>query len=1051
MLLAVLLFGTVSGALVSAAEPISEYDKTKYDYSHKNAENTTLGALDVALDYLKDSGEAMLSAERDFLEKYNVLTLTYAESVTTEQVTLLYDSAERSLTVRAVPYAYQSGEKLFKWVPVSAKLGEKSLKLVDGECIFGSVGEGETVSVTFEAAIEISREDIGALINLYHDTARYVGEYDGYDDHMAAYGEYLIALRIYEEALAEYERYLAEYEEYLGELDVYLEYEESMREYWAAYEKYEEYLAALDKYGADKQSYAQYLEKLQLIKRQLKAFELVKVPMTDKRTVYSAVMGDLVDKVLENETALVEACGVDDPKIIWQAGDATERLRKLMTGYYAATDERAKYNYYLINYNNIKDSVHELVNALNKLYSYRKVRAMLIADEKDKKYIILVAQLALIANALTDGTLTDYDGKAAYGPTWKIEGTTISAILENKSYYDDKNDSSPLPEGYPAERSEPVPPTEVTKHVMPGKVAKPSCPTAVEHPGDAPETVNEPQLPEITNHFVSEILPRLPEEERRELRSAYDNGNTQSRTYPDTSYTLKPTAAVTRTVGKESVTVVFLSDTGAPIESHTVESGGRIVFESDLPFREEDEYNSYRFAGWRTALGEELLIESVTQSCEVYPYFEKAPKYYNVTWSVNGTVVTERLISDIIPECPIPTEKAGDLQYYYVFDGWDKELEPVGRDITYTAVFKRCYVVEYEGGGASVKDDGARVVCDARGEASPEASPIRIGALLELISGKRALTLVTVRGNIEFSFAETLALISHGVDAVAIESRQVGSVSNIFTVRLFSNGNEISEPLGFGAELYHNVENSGNLKLLKNGSLKNSVKMSLSDSKIAFSMESGVEYKLRPVYDLNVISDTGVMIVASNVYPEPGETVSIRTQYLSGYAPRTLEVIDKSTGENILEPDGTFRMPASDVTVRGTSVRKTYTVLFLSDGKVISSATYTHGEKVNPPTTPTKETDGNYVYTFVTWSPDVTSYITEDATYSAVWHTEPIPEKVDDGEIKLSDGVRKLLFMACCAIVIFAAGVIPCIVLTVVLGVKHKRRVNLWKMNKNAP
>jgi acyl-CoA synthetase (AMP-forming)/AMP-acid ligase II len=71
---------------------------------------------------------------------------------------------------------------------------------------------------------------------------------------------------------------------------------------------------------------------------------------------------------------------------------------------------------------------------------------------------------------------------------------------------------------------------------------------------------------------------------------------------------------------------------------------------------------------------------------------------------------------------------------------------------------------------------------------------------------------------------------------------------------------------------------------------------------------------------------------------------------------------------------------------------------------------------------------------------------------SIVWLLVPwaqdILDAIERGEIKLSDSVRKLLFMAIAAVVIFVAGVIPCIVLTVVLAVKHRRRVNLVKIDK---
>ena len=666
---------------------------------------------------------------------------------------------------------------------------------------------------------------------------------------------------------------------------------------------------------------------------------------------------------------------------------------------------------------------------------------MLIADEKDEKYIILVAQLALVANALTDAPLTDYDGKAAYGATWKIEGKTISAILENKTYYEDKNDAAPNDGGYPAEIALPtLPDYTVEEPTMPEQKQKPIPPDAVEDPGDAPSEVREPTLPVAKNHLVKEVLATLSEGERAELGLAFESGSITERERPESDHIFKTSTFISRTVGKGDVEITFISDTGEVIESHTVEKDGMVIFEADEPYRDEDEYNSYRFAGWQNADGDMISLDSVSQSCEVYPYFEKAPKYYDITWIVDGKRATERVISDVIPECPISTDKAGDLQYYYVFDGWDKPLEPVGRDITYTAVYKRCYVVSYQGGGATVTDDGDTVVCDARSCITVDDEPINIGALLEKIAGKRALTLRTVRADLSFGFAQTLSLYRLGVDSVYVDVLQSGSVSNTFSFKLLSGGSPISESILCDAQFHHNVEVVESLRLLKNSDVSSSVKFSLDGAKISFGAQSGTQYKLRPVYNISVISDTGVNVTLSKLFAEPGETVKVKTQYVYGYEAKALEVIELASGENILMPDGSFRMPKGDVAVRGTSKLKTYTVTFSSEGKIVSSEIYTHGTPVIPPDAPAKAADGKFIYTFVGWSPDITSYISADASYEAIWHTEIIPEKVDDGSIKLSDSVRSLLAMAFSAAVIFVVGVIPCIVLSIVLRTKFKKR-----------
>ena len=1023
----------------------------KYDFSHPDGNNLTLTGLEVASVYLEKYSEEFTEAERRFIAEHEVFTVTYSDAVTTEHLSLDYDSVSDTLRIKASSYSYGEGERALSWYPVSANVGGEELILTNGEAtVSGVSADGKGVTVTYRADIVITADDVGKVVNLYHDTAKYLSDSASYGSRLELFEEYLIAKRIYEDAFAVYEKYLYEYEIYLEELGLYEQYEERLAAYREDYRKYSDYLAAVEQYESDCIAYENYLEDKALIKEQLSALELLKVPMTDGRTVYSAVMGPLVDQVLENETALVDALGADKA-VIEQAGDSTELLRTLMKGYFLETDEKGKYLYYLNNYDTLTKTVNDLLDSLNKLYSYRKVRATLIADGKDKKYIILVAQLALVANALTDSTLTDYDGNVAYGDNWKIEGKTIKAILENKTYHTDMNRATPLEKGYPEEMTEPVLPNEVKMPSPPERVDEPIPPREIAHPGEAPVEVAEPLFPTVPNAFVGAILGVISESTAEQLRLAYDYGECEKHRSPTEDYLFNPEAKVTRTVGKPSVTVEFRNADGSPIESHTVEQGGRVIFEGEQPYREEDEYNSYEFRGWQTADGKLVDHRIAEESTVLYPYFEKAPKYYDITWIVDGNTVTERVVSDIIPECPLPTVKPETLGYYYVFSGWDKPLEPVGRDVTYTAVFDKLHVVAYTGGGATLFDDGETVICDARNATHLDTEPIPLTMLLERIAGKRALTLRTVRGDFEFSFTDTLLMKREGVEGVFVDVGQGGSVSNNFELRLVG-ADDLTEGIYCSASLYHNVSDIAVAKLSRKENGKNElVKCTLTESLVTFDMQLDVRYTLAPVYGIRTIADSGTTLTVSNENPEPGELVRVGIGVGAGYKLRSVEIIDLRTGEQIPLVNGSFRMPRSDVEIRSHGVIKTYTVTFVSDGKVISTVVYKHGETLKVPTAPKREADDKYTYEFLGWAPGILTEVTEDMTYIALYEKTEIPPKIDDGGIKLSDSVKHLIAAVGAVITVLIVGVIPCIILSCVLSRKHKRRVNLSKSDKKTP
>ena len=115
-----------------------------------------------------------------------------------------------------------------------------------------------------------------------------------------------------------------------------------------------------------------------------------------------------------------------------------------------------------------------------------------------------------------------------------------------------------------------------------------------------------------------------------------------------------------------------------------------------------------------------------------------------------------------------------------------------------------------------------------------------------------------------------------------------------------------------------------------------------------------------------------------------------------------------------LMPDYDFNNWTGDCKVTASFKLVEYEITFKNDdGTVLESKKVTYGEtpSYTGTTTPTKESDGQYEYTFSGWSPEITT-VTGDATYFAIYDKKEIKYKVAfvdiDGNEICSDDVGYL-------------------------------------------
>ena len=129
-----------------------------YDYSHLGSpENITLSSADILESYLS---EALSEYEREFLQRFGEISLTYSSAISTEKVSVSYDTEQAILSVSAEPYTYTAEDGDFCWAPVSVEYKGQRISFTEGGAAsFPDVTAPDAqdkVSVTYTAEIEFS-------------------------------------------------------------------------------------------------------------------------------------------------------------------------------------------------------------------------------------------------------------------------------------------------------------------------------------------------------------------------------------------------------------------------------------------------------------------------------------------------------------------------------------------------------------------------------------------------------------------------------------------------------------------------------------------------------------------------------------------------------------------------------------------------------------------------------------------------------------------------------------------------------------------------------
>lgn len=1004
-------------------------------------------------------------AEREYLKLQSGFVLSYNSHIPTSYVSTSYENGRLLVVAKDYTYTASNGTTVV-WTPISATVYDKtaafSAKPYTAEFLGISASDGDKVKVEYKTEFTVSEDTVNRLLNLsYKDAPRLEAEvkekkeayerenaeylinsekYNEYLTSLSLYNAYLFEKRIYDEKYAEYQDYISRLEQYQNDIAAYNEYVAAKDKYYQELAEYTKYLSYAELNSAKIEAYEKYRDKFDTVQLQLGIIKATKTAVTSlKRTVYSAIMGDTVTAVIDKKGDIVEVLNAD-AAVVDMAGVATENLRILLKDFFAIPDgdTEAQYHYYVTNYEGFRDNFINLLVALDNLYLTPGVRGAMIAEEKHEKYLILVAELYHIANALSDKPIKSYDGKYHFDSDYEIgmtypkdKRTGISSALENESFISDTDNATPLTDGYPIEpdvpeyrfMEEPTMPKPVPCPIELTPVSEPTEPTLVQKP----EPVNNPGK-KPREYIVPAEISLIIEE--------YNAGRINERQeYTEGHIVISPETVVLKTFfGAEQVTVTYYSNEFDSTEkqdvlySVTIEKNTYADYLGEPPVKLEDSEFIYTHSGWTDENGKDVNLLCVSENLKLYPKFSATQKEYETKWIVNGTEYYE---NPGIPKLP----ENGEI--YYDFSYWERTQDPVTSDVVYTAVFDTPLVLT---------DKGVTRVCykDGYYVAMPESVSNRfdIGRLLARAAGAAGIKIRTLRGEeLTISYAEVLKMRGEGVRYISFSSvRNPDGYAFELTAcgeggeALFSDAKITFETVYEVSDLSHFV-----VYYYDGAGDKLPIRYSYKERKLAFSAAPNKTYYAGVEYTLTAVPLDTVNISVSKSIAGKDELVSVSLDYLPGIRIDRIYVMN-SKGEKTAVEGGYFSMPADDITVGVDYTVEQYTVTFTSDGKTIVKYISSYGDTVKPPPPPRKAPNEKFSYEFVGWSPEV-SVVRGNTVYTAVYSSTLLP-KAENDNMQISRGVLKLLLLFTVGVSCFAFIAVPSLTMTLVLVKKRKKYFN---------
>lgn len=1058
--------------------------------------------------------EPPTAVEKDYLDGLSGLSLVYNSAIPDSIVTTDYNGDTSVLDVSLPSYSYVATNGVtVEWIPQSANVDGNEQTFAFSNGIYSCHFEGMFHSGDFEMEIDFSWT---ATVPAVSADALLTAPY-------TAGNEALTELKAYEAKLTEYNaakaKYLA-YEAYLQSVEDYEQYVNvDLPAYEAAVEAYKPYLAYLEKLAAYEEwqhywdyqefmssdvqtkylAYQAYLKELEPIKSRLNALEALFIRDSRGWQLYSSLMGGTVDQVLAKKDLLIQYNSGFKTHIN-NADQATRILKELMQTYsnlrnakYDSDHARltALYAFYTANYSTLKTQFKNLYEALNYMGSdVLAVQSALIEKGQLEHYFQFVGQL-YITQACLDDAVT-MDKSAPICATLLLSEAVQPSQIVTDGKANPNGVKMPATEVPKVEKVEPIdrPTVErvdleptladfgLTKippePIEPEVVAKPAdtAPDYAEDPGEAPDApVMDARL--------------------RDLAEAVRAGTLPKRTAQGKSHTLTFTETVTCPVSiLNRKTVTFYSADGKEVlYQNTYEYGEKVVYKGPDTARASDAQYHYEFLGW-VLLPEKTPAEMVANSnLSLYAYYRETPRFYTVTWILDGAIREMRAQYGATPVSPFVTQRSPDKAYTYEFSGWDQEIAAVTADVTYTASFiriPRSYEITWIVGDGSVTQSlayGTEPVYDGDTSKAPDSYRyefLRWDQTPTAVSGDATYTAEYRKTPLAFDENGTVLTVTHSDTAVTVFA--VGNRADVREAARLAQ--ETGKALEICWESFSVTVQNADLSLLTDsfcrqvgvavtptesgsdyvlGYLNSSGRLLdtavpatlemrtnatggqphgyLADGDAWVYMEDGktdivgsVTLRVRDVFGLEIVSDEPCNIAKFPRFFEAGAIVDlsqIGCEFGYEISAATLVMAD---GSRVAVDGLTFAMPNAAAKVELTVTKIVYRVVFRVDGEMIHSAEYGYFEKIEAPADPTKDADENYTYAFAGWSPEVDLAYgnAREMVFEATFTPTPIGATfVPDQSL-----LRTVLIIAIIAVVVLTVAII-----TIVILVRRRKRI----------
>ena len=994
--------------------------------------------IDLSLNYAKESSttfkeikaselveiitsNSITNQEKTFLEE-NFESFKYESSISPSSITT--NLTDDRLDVHASSYSYKdSSNRNITWIPYKVAYNgeEKLFEKIDDIYVasFDNITDTENVSITYQTKITIPVDKVNNLINAaYNHVNEYVvnnvyeNNVEIYNNQLNLYNQYLVDLAKYnldyEEYLEylqekeKYDKYLLEYNKYQEELAAYNKYLADLDQYNVDLVLYQNYLNDLnyynENYEANKTAYDDYLNKMTIINKQLYVMNLIQTKMTPlERTVYNAVMGNTVTTVLERKSELTQL-GVDEATID-RSYYATLNLREIFEQYFSCENDSDKYYYYISNYFAIKKNMEELLRCLDKLYRSGLTKTALDYFETEEKYLILVAQLALICNGLDDNDVYNYEawipstnkgnlklnGAKVIDDNWTIGGKTYTQILGEVYLTEDGIQAQPLYTGYPENIELMTKPSEVQAPTYPHVVNQPVAPAVVEEPTSTVTT--RPIKPEEVAKPNEYVMPA-------DISSLLEVYNTDLiyRTPYSSDYDLVLNTEFSKKFkNTEEITVEFYNEDNSFISKYTIPNGSYLVYDDIIPKKEKDEVYNYTFIGWEYEDHEILDLNCVTKEGFVYPIFSQTYIEYEVTWEIDNKIYKENYHYNELPICKESLIKENTDKMVYLFDSWDKTIEPVTKDITYKAIYQ------------AISATNSVLSLD---------SSTNLNEVLQSITEQNALSIELVDEDYELTIP-TSTLMKMKNDNVEALNLDIVEDNGNYNFSIAANNDK-----DYSVEALINLNiDAEHARLYKDNE---QIRFSYSSGSLRFNMSTNSTYKLEFVYAVNILKNDKINFSISSNSAKSGDIITISIDEIEkGIIINKVYYVTKSMEEIIIDSDE-FEMPKDDVYIGISYSYIEYIVTFISDGVIIREAKYHYGDKVDTISSPKKASDDDYSYEFVGWDKPITE-VDGDAVYTAVFNSRPLERPIIEDKVSIIKIIKivGIVFLSGCFVSLF--------------------------------